>query len=98
MDSERRSMFDDYGTTSEPRHGGPSGFQRESRYRDFFFDEAFDSFFGGGGGGGGGGGFKNRSIGLLTWCENSRKNPEDEINKKYANIEKTVFELICLIA
>ena len=67
-------MYDDYGTTSEPRNG-PSGFQRESRYQDFFFDDTFESFFGGGGGGGG---FRFNFGGQ----EHTRKSPEDEINKK----------------
>lgn len=72
-DPERRSLYDDYGTTSEPR-GAPSGFHRESRYKDFFFDDAFESFFGGGGGG-----FR---FSFNGGRQHVRKNPEDEINKK----------------
>lgn len=73
-DSERRSLYDDYGTTNEPRQGGGGGgYQRES-YDGFFRDfDGFESFFGQGHGGFK---FNNRR-------ENARKNPEEEINKKF---------------
>ena len=70
-DTERRQMFDDYGSTQEPRQGG------NYEHRDNF-DQFFRDFhFGGGGGGGfrfnnfGGGGFNQR-----------RKSTAEEINKK----------------
>ena len=81
-DAERRSLYDDYGTTSEPRQGGHGGgggggYHRQS-YDDFFRDfDGFESFFGGHPGGGfkfngrGGGG-----------SEHNRKSHEEEITKK----------------
>lgn len=73
-DSDRRSMFDDYGTTQEPRQGGGGGYGYQRDSYDQFFRE-FHGFGGFGGGGfrfnGGGGGHGQR-----------RKSTEDEINKK----------------
>ena len=78
-DSERRSLYDDYGTTSEPRHGGGGhGYHRESHdnfFRDF---EGFEGFFGGGG-------FKFN----FNDRQNSRKSREEEITKKI--YDETVF-------
>jgi DnaJ homolog subfamily C member 16 len=78
-DPERRSLYDDYGTTNEPRQGGSGGggggggFHRQS-YDDFFRDfDGFESFFGGHSGG-----FKFNGGGR----EHNRKSHEDEITKK----------------
>lgn len=61
-------MYDEYGTTSEPRQGGqPGGFQREN-YEQFF--HGFENFFGGRGGG------------FRFFNGNNRKSSEEEINKK----------------
>ena len=85
-DAERRSLYDDYGTTSEPRqgHGGSNGFQRQS-YDDFFrdFDGFHESFFGGHAGG-----FKFHNF-ANAGREHSRKNNEEEITKKI--YDETVF-------
>jgi DnaJ-class molecular chaperone len=50
FDQERRSLYDDYGTTNEERQGGSGGggggggFQRQS-HNDFFRDfDGFESF------------------------------------------------------
>lgn len=68
-DSERRQMYDDYGSTQEPRHGHQQHGNRDN------FDNFFRDFHFGGGGGGfrfnGGGGFNQR-----------RKSTAEEINKK----------------
>ena len=77
-DPERRSLYDDYGTTSEPRQGGGhggggGGYQRQS-YDDFFRDfDGFEGFFSGHSGG-----FKFNNNGR----EHNRKTHEDEITKK----------------
>ena len=80
-DPERRSLYDDYGTTSEPRQGGGGGgggggFHRQS-YDDFFRDfDGFESFFGGHSGG-----FKfNNFHGGSR--EHNRKSNEEEVTKK----------------
>jgi len=77
-DPERRSLYDDYGTTNEPRqggNGGGGGFHRQS-YDDFFRDfDGFESFFGGHSGG-----FKFNSFN--NGREHNRKSHEDEITKK----------------
>ncbi|RNA15524.1 dnaJ -like protein [Brachionus plicatilis] len=65
-DSERRSLYDEYGTTNEPRHDPGAGFHRENF--DNFFRDPFEGFFGGGFG--------------FNQKKNSRKNPEEEINKR----------------
>lgn len=70
-DEERRNMYDQYGTTSEPKQGGQhgGGFHREN-YEEFFQHSGFNNFFGGGG-------FKfNFNNGQ------NRKSSEEEINKK----------------
>lgn len=66
-DSERRSIYDDYGSTQEPRQGGGggNGYQRDS------YDQFFREFHGFGGGG-----FKFNGGG------SRRKSTEEEINKK----------------
>jgi len=70
-DADRRQMFDDYGTTQEPRQGGGggNGYQRDG------FDQFFREFHFGGFGHGGGG-FKFNGGGQR------RKSTEEEINKK----------------
>ncbi|CAF0926373.1 unnamed protein product, partial [Brachionus calyciflorus] len=74
-DAERRSLYDDYGTTNEPRHAGGGGFHRES-YDNFFRDfDPFEGFFGGGFG--------------FNQKRQSRKNPEEEVNKRL--YEDTIF-------
>ena len=78
-DPERRSLYDDYGTTNEPRQGGGGGggggFHRQS-YDDFFRDfDGFESFFGGHSGG-----FKFNSFN--SGREHNRKSHEDEVTKK----------------
>lgn len=76
-DQERRSLYDDYGTTSEPRHGAGQhnhhqrqyhqNHQRQS-YDDFFRDfDGFESFFGGH---------------QRQQQNHNRKSQEDEISKK----------------
>lgn len=72
-DPERKSLYDEYGTTNEPRQGGGGGggYQRESYdqfFRQFHFG-GFDSFFGGDD-------FK------FNFNNQNRKSLEDEINKK----------------
>lgn len=66
-------MYDEYGTTSEPRQGG--GYQRES-YDQFFGDfpfHGFESFFGGRGG------FR---FNFKDGGGQNRKSSEEAINKK----------------
>lgn len=65
-------MFDEYGSTSEPRQGNSGGFHREN-YDQFFQNSGFESFFGGRGGG-----FR------FNFNNNgqNRKSLEEEINKK----------------
>lgn len=71
-DAERRSLYDDYGTTNEPRQGN-GGYYRES-YNNFFRDfEGFESFFSGGDG------FR---FNFQNEKQRSRKSKEEEINKK----------------
>lgn len=65
-------MYDEYGTTSEPRQGG-GGYQRES-YDQFFGDfpfHGFESFFGGRG-------FRFARDG----GGQNRKSSEEAVNKK----------------
>lgn len=72
-DTDRRQMYDDYGTTQEPRQGGGgggNGYQRDS------YDQFFRDFHFGGFGGGGSGGFRFNGGGQR------RKSSEEEINKK----------------
>lgn len=66
-DPDRRQMYDDYGTTQEPRQGGGggNGYQRDS-FDQFFRDFHFGGF---------GGGFRFNS-------GQRRKSTEEEINKK----------------
>ncbi len=74
-DPERRSLYDEYGTTQEPRHGGGGGgggYHRENYdqfFREFHFGGFGENFFGRG--------FGNRNNG-----NQHRKSTEDEINKK----------------
>ena len=82
-DSERRSLYDEYGTTQEPRQGGNGGYQREN------YDQFFREFHGGFGEnffGGRSGGFRFNGGGQRL------KSTEEEINKKY---EKFQFISIC---
>jgi len=67
-DSERRSLYDEYGTTNEPREGGDN--HHRQNFDHFFRDfDGFDGFFGGGGFRGGN--------------ERARKSQEEEINKRF---------------
>ena len=94
-DAERRSLYDDYGSTAEPREGanhphhhqhhhGHQHGHHEGFFRDF---EGFESFFGGGGGGGGG------PFRFNQQRERVRKSQEEQVNKKCV-INTVVFILL----
>lgn len=71
-DADRRQMYDDYGTTQEPRQGGGGG----NGYHRDNYEQFFREFHFGGFGGGGGGGFRFNGGGPR------RKSSEEEISKK----------------
>ena len=74
-DSERRSLYDEYGTTNEPREGGEN-YHRQN-FDQFFRDfDGFDGFFGGGSRGG----FR---FNFNSGNERARKSQEEEINKRF---------------